>query len=343
VIGELSAELYGLNPDGSIKADTVYFAQLMSGIGAALAGQDVNIASLAGANAAQNNYRSHSPFREVKSVVNRENARLTAECGLNCTQEQMRSIDLQVQKVEAAANLIAISQRSTLTTEKAIELAETLAGLMPLYGTPIALYQAVTGESLTGRDLSSVERWFNGIAAAIPAGTLAYKTITAAVSEAKLIATTGAVNLGDDTRFLLSERQLKTGRANLTGAAELPPKNASSDMVRAIQRQNEAAETLANHGINVERLPNTGRFGANPDLRINGELADVYAPTSGNVLSIRDKIVEKVGTQASNVVISLADSILTPTQIGQYLQKNPVPGMKNIILIKEGKVIVIGE
>src|SRR5690606_4479598 len=41
---------------------------------------------------------------------------------------------------------------------------------------------------------------------------------------------------------------------SLKGEPELPPKNASPDMVRAIERQNEAAKSLARDGYDVEQL-----------------------------------------------------------------------------------------
>lgn len=49
----------------------------------------------------------------------------------------------------------------------------------------------------------------------------------------------------------------------------------------------------------------------------------------------------KVGTQASNVVINLADSPLNSSQVAAFLQRNPVPGMNSVIVIKYGVVAVI--
>ncbi|WP_153296760.1 hypothetical protein [Xanthomonas oryzae] len=47
--------------------------------------------------------------------------------------------------------------------------------------------------------------------------------------------------------------------------------------MRSIDRQNEAARKLAEAGYDVEQLPNDKKNQANPDLRLNGELADVYS------------------------------------------------------------------
>ena len=67
VVGEMSAELYipddsrGLTPKQlrEMQRDMVGFSKMMSGVAAALTGQDVNLAAGAGANAAENNYLSH--------------------------------------------------------------------------------------------------------------------------------------------------------------------------------------------------------------------------------------------------------------------------------------------
>ncbi|WP_440080564.1 hemagglutinin repeat-containing protein [Ralstonia pseudosolanacearum] len=101
----------------------------------------------------------------------------------------------------------------------------------------------------------------------------------------------GGASLADDSQFLLGERQLPRASGTLSGEAEAPPRNARPDQVRAVGRQNEAAKILADHGLDVEQLPNTGKSVANPDLKINGQVADVYSPTSGNLQTIRDTVM----------------------------------------------------
>ncbi|EDT41041.1 hemagglutinin repeat-containing protein [Burkholderia ambifaria] len=152
----------------------------------------------------------------------------------------------------------------------------------------------------------------------------------------------GGAQLADDTKFLLTERQLPVSRGSLTGDAELPPANAPADQVRAVQRQNEAAQILADHGLDVEQLPNSGSPGANPDLKINGQVADVYSPTTKNLQTIWDNVAKKVQTQAPNVVINLADSPLSGADVAQFLQRNPVAGMNTVTVIKNGAVVVVG-
>ncbi|MBB4818999.1 filamentous hemagglutinin [Pseudomonas alcaligenes] len=128
---------------------------------------------------------------------------------------------------------------------------------------------------------------------------------------------------------------------SLKGEPELPPKNANPDMVRSIKRQNEAAKSLARAGYDVEQLANTGKKGANPDLRINGESADVASPRTSSVGSVLLTINDKVKKQASSVVINLADSPLTINQIGNALSVKPVEGLKKLYLMKNGEFKVI--
>jgi len=49
--------------------------------------------------------------------------------------------------------------------------------------TPIALYQALTGDSLSGNELTTVERLLNGAAAVLPAGTAAYRVLANSIAD----------------------------------------------------------------------------------------------------------------------------------------------------------------
>ena len=152
----------------------------------------------------------------------------------------------------------------------------------------------------------------------------------------------------DDATFSNSERRLPLAQGTLTGEPEAPRKNASKEDIRSIDRQNEAAKTLSEHGLNVEMLPNNqGRSGLKqPDLLVNGESADVYSPRTKNVQQIWETVSKKAdpdNKQASSIVVNLADSPLNASEVGQYFQRNPVSGLEKILLIKDGKVIVVGE
>ncbi|BEP54055.1 MULTISPECIES: hemagglutinin repeat-containing protein [unclassified Variovorax] len=156
----------------------------------------------------------------------------------------------------------------------------------------------------------------------------------------------GASLTVDDARALFRENELPPKQGTLRGQPEAPRANASAEDIRSITRQNEAAETLSERGLDVERLPNNqgATKQKQPDLKINGELADVYSPRSGNVQSIWDVINKKsnpaeVNTfQANNVVVNLADSPLTASEVAQYVQRNPIGGLRNLIIVKDGRV-----
>ena len=94
-LGELSAELYGARPD------TVPFASMLSAIGAAVAGQDVNVAAAAGGNAAANNFLKHTQAALMQQELD---ACRTKASG--CTDDQVVAIfgkfrDASNQNIEA--------------------------------------------------------------------------------------------------------------------------------------------------------------------------------------------------------------------------------------------------
>jgi hypothetical protein len=159
----------------------------------------------------------------------------------------------------------------------------------------------------------------------------------------------GASLTVDDARALFVERELAASKGTLTGPRELPPPNANLEQIRSLVRQDEAAETLSGYGLNIERLVNDGgkSKAKQPDLKINGNTADVYSPSSKNLDTIRDKINEKANPaevktfQANNIVVNLADSPLTSSEVAHFIQRNPVGGLHNLILIKDGKVTVL--
>jgi hypothetical protein len=81
-VGELSAQLYG----AADPAKTVAFASMVSGIAAAVAGQDaqgVSIAASTGANAAQNNWLNHADKAQLDQLKQK---RLAGQCDGACEQ-----------------------------------------------------------------------------------------------------------------------------------------------------------------------------------------------------------------------------------------------------------------
>lgn len=93
------------------------------------------------------NYVSHSPFANVRLAVSRENARLMNECGANCTLADLRRMDLQLQKLEAAGNLAAVAERSAMTAEQAAQFQQLALELIPFYGNAESVRQLLTGRT----------------------------------------------------------------------------------------------------------------------------------------------------------------------------------------------------
>ncbi|NIU60720.1 MAG: hypothetical protein GWN66_02800, partial [Pseudomonas stutzeri] len=113
--------------------------------GAALGSVGGGAGAAASLNQAAHNYVTHSPYKEVNRRVSRENARLTNECGANCTAEDFRRIDQQMAALERAGTLAEIGKRNTLTPEQANDLAQAAIEMAPGYGTGESLVQVMTG------------------------------------------------------------------------------------------------------------------------------------------------------------------------------------------------------
>ena len=81
--------------------------------------------------------------------------------------------------------------------------------------------------------------------------------------------------------------------------------------------------------------------------RCFSEIADVYSPKTGNVKSVWESVSKKANPpagelqQAPNVVVNLADSPLSVSDVAQYFARNPVPRLTRLIIIKDGQVVVL--
>ena len=130
----------------------------------------------------------------------------------------------------------------------------------------------------------------------------------------------------------------KKGR--LTGQPAKPkPNDKDPDNLRSIERENESARVLTENGYDVEQNPATKLNRKNPDYKINGEYADCYAPITDNALNVRDTISAKVSrTQADRIVLNLDDTPLTPETMKKQLLENPIADLRELIVIKGGKL-----
>lgn len=114
--------------------------------------------------------------------------------------------------------------------------------------------------------------------------------------------------------------------------------------IRATQRENESAKTLAEHGYKIKQLPDStkGKIQGvkKPDFEIEGKVFDNYAPGTGNARNIAGTLEKKLGeTQADRFVLNLDDSSVSIADLKKQLQDYPIENLKEIIIVKGGKVI----
>jgi hypothetical protein len=109
---------------------------------------------------------------------------------------------------------------------------------------------------------------------------------------------------------------------------------------RSFRRENESADTLAQNGYDVEQNPPPKPNGKEPDYKIEGEYFDCYSPDSSNLDNVRDAISRKVkGGQADRIVLNLDDSPRSMDEIKDVLQRKPIGDLKEIVVVKDGKVV----
>jgi contact-dependent growth inhibition (CDI) system CdiA-like toxin len=116
--------------------------------------------------------------------------------------------------------------------------------------------------------------------------------------------------------------------------------NNDADTMRSLQRENESARALARNGYEVEQNPSVPGS-KNPDYRIEGQIFDNYAPTTGNARNIASWIQQKVDEgQADRIVLNLADSPVALGKLSAQLHDWPIAGLKEVIVIDgQGNVL----
>jgi Contact-dependent growth inhibition CdiA C-terminal domain len=131
-------------------------------------------------------------------------------------------------------------------------------------------------------------------------------------------------------------------KGRLTGTPKQPRPNDDKETIRGRQRENESARILAENGYDVEQNPPKRINGKEPDYKLNGEYADCYAPLTDNARSIRYTISKKVNEgQADRIVLNLEDSQVSLEALKKQLADNPIADLKELIAIKNGKIILL--
>lgn len=110
---------------------------------------------------------------------------------------------------------------------------------------------------------------------------------------------------------------------------------------RSLTRENEAADTLAKNGHDIEQNPKVDGTTRNPDYCIEGEMFDCYSPAGNtkvrNVAStIEEKVIEK--GQANRVVLNLDDWNGEVKDLIKQLYDYPIEGLEEVLVIKDGVV-----
>ncbi|CAI1642369.1 Filamentous hemagglutinin [Serratia grimesii] len=161
-------------------------------------------------------------------------------------------------------------------------------------------------------------------------GAVGIGKTAAEATAAKAAAASAAKNVGKGTTGSLSGQPTK-----------LPP-NASAENIRSLQRENEGAAILSKNGYHVEQNPVTPGV-KNPDYKINGEVFDNIAPKTNSVRNIYDRALEKVNSgQTNNVVINLADTKASVSDLQKQFSDWPIKGLDKVIVIDQsGKPIRI--
>jgi len=109
---------------------------------------------------------------------------------------------------------------------------------------------------------------------------------------------------------------------------------------RALRRENESADTLAENGYDVEQNPPRNERGKDPDYKIEGEYFDCYSPSTDKLDNIRDEVSGKVKEgQADRIVLNLDDCPRSMEEIRGVLERKPIKDLKEIIVIKGGKIV----
>ena len=113
---------------------------------------------------------------------------------------------------------------------------------------------------------------------------------------------------------------------------------------RSLIRENEAAETIARNGYNIEQNPIVEGTTRNPDYRIEGKIFDCYSPAENtkirNIAStIEEKVIEK--GQTNCVVLNLEDWKGNINELVNQLNEYPIEGLEEVLVVQDGKVISI--
>ncbi len=139
--------------------------------------------------------------------------------------------------------------------------------------------------------------------------------------------------------------RIPEGKPKMLGSKDIDPNN-----IRGIKGENESAKLLSEKGYKVEQLPDKvkGKIQRvkKPDLKIEGKIFDAYTPgknTSARSIwtTLKGKMIDpKTGVkQADRFIVNMNKSDLTLEQMTKQFKDFPLEDLKEIIIIKDGKII----
>ncbi len=149
---------------------------------------------------------------------------------------------------------------------------------------------------------------------------------------------------GEDEPQKTNEEKTESSEGKPRGPRAKPhPNDKDPENARALQRQNESADTIAKNGRDVEQLgeSNSGSSPGtkHPDFKIDGEPYDNYAPTSGSPRNIASNVADKVNQdQAKRIVLNLDDSPASTESVVQQFKDYPVDGLEDLVIVRNGEM-----
>ena len=156
----------------------------------------------------------------------------------------------------------------------------------------------------------------------------------------------GAKKLGGTEPSLPpNPNRVPDGKPKKVDKNDIDPNN-----IRGAMRENESAKILAENGYKIKQLPDNVKGSVTgikkPDFEIEGKIFDNFAPSEnksarGIWTTLEEKIFDpKTGKkQADRFVVNMNDSKLTLEEMTKQFKDYPLKDLKEIILIKDNKVI----
>lgn len=150
----------------------------------------------------------------------------------------------------------------------------------------------------------------------------------------------GSGGSGGGSRFTNPSDKPDPRRRPRGERADTGPPDKFKKIKQPFRRENESADILAQNGYDVEQSPGVNEYGKTPDYRIEGKYFDCYAPSTDNLTTIRKHLSGKVKEhQADRIILNLDDCPRPMSDIRSILERRPIAGLKEILVIQNGNIV----